>query len=766
MTEMIITSSVLILWILILRRLIGGRVSMRFRYTLWLVAAVRLMVPVNVGSSPLSVLNLVPDVWQEYDAGSAVAVYPDAKSMTGSISDVGYADDTGNCILPVGEAASGEEKETVPEVEAVSEAAAVPEVEMVPEAAAVPEAAPGADTVPGGIAGQGEDKGKTVLVATWLAGILLAGGYMTIMQMRFVRYLYRNRETVSLKCVPDEWEERLTAHGMKLYRVKGLSSPCLVGRNIYVDTRLCEEKDRLPHILAHEYCHARQYDTLWALLRSVLTAVYWFHPCVWVAAYAAKQDSELACDEAAIRLLGEMNRYEYGRTLLYLLQGGSNKIGYAGVILTMDGRKRGIRERVSMIAAKHGRKKWAAVAAGIMTCVFCGCAFTGANGGKQPENVRAAEETASKTQTEDISSKEEEIKRLAEENAILEKENAKLSESLEEMQKQLSEIKQMEAEESSAEEQRRKQLKTKAEEDEAFQRSFRDTDIRTIMQNKEIDKQAYGKYYLGETKECPLENGTWYILQNDASGIALYGLYTEDYGCYGIATLIDGDMNFFLEEWLPSIMIHNIEVLEWAEDELPRMFAFRIPQTNTGTSDISRLYVADRYDTGHIELYSFAESDYRKQFEDKMDFDIQQNLGQIRVGWEQDMEVGEIDVSAFEDYVIEDVIWEGDPLGFQFDDMPEDAAGQSGTYAVLGSREGQLTMSTGIGLKLQGRDEVWYNGLPVLTFPVNIGEWGEHKMTIGAPTLEALWVSKPQTALPDVEEKMGITPIHLTESED
>lgn len=34
----------------------------------------------------------------------------------------------------------------------------------------------------------------------------------------------------------------------------------------------------------------------------------------------------------------------------------------------------------------------------------------------------------------------------------------------------------------------------------------------------------------------------------------------------GIAALIDGDMNFFLEKWLPSIMMQNIDVLEWAED--------------------------------------------------------------------------------------------------------------------------------------------------------------------------------------------------------
>ena len=60
MDEVLVTSSVMILGILCLRKLTMGKISMRVRYALWLLVVVRLLLPVSVGTSPVSVLNLLP----------------------------------------------------------------------------------------------------------------------------------------------------------------------------------------------------------------------------------------------------------------------------------------------------------------------------------------------------------------------------------------------------------------------------------------------------------------------------------------------------------------------------------------------------------------------------------------------------------------------------------------------------------------------------------------------------------------------------------
>ena len=50
MKEILLTSSVLILALLALRRLFRRTVSRRMQYALWLLVLVRLLVPVNVGT--------------------------------------------------------------------------------------------------------------------------------------------------------------------------------------------------------------------------------------------------------------------------------------------------------------------------------------------------------------------------------------------------------------------------------------------------------------------------------------------------------------------------------------------------------------------------------------------------------------------------------------------------------------------------------------------------------------------------------------------
>lgn len=57
MSAWILSSTVLILAVAALRRLLRGRISLRVQYALWLLVALRLLLPVNLGESALSVEN-------------------------------------------------------------------------------------------------------------------------------------------------------------------------------------------------------------------------------------------------------------------------------------------------------------------------------------------------------------------------------------------------------------------------------------------------------------------------------------------------------------------------------------------------------------------------------------------------------------------------------------------------------------------------------------------------------------------------------------
>ena len=62
MINWIITSSILIVGVIILRRILRGRISLRLQYALWGLVLLRLLLPVSVGATTFSVENTVQSV--------------------------------------------------------------------------------------------------------------------------------------------------------------------------------------------------------------------------------------------------------------------------------------------------------------------------------------------------------------------------------------------------------------------------------------------------------------------------------------------------------------------------------------------------------------------------------------------------------------------------------------------------------------------------------------------------------------------------------
>lgn len=80
------------------------------------------------------------------------------------------------------------------------------------------------------------------------------------------------------------------------------------------------------------------------MLRCACLIVHWYNPLVWWAAALSKRDGELACDEDAIKALGESERISYGRTLIGLTATGGTK-NILRCATTMTGGKNTLKER-------------------------------------------------------------------------------------------------------------------------------------------------------------------------------------------------------------------------------------------------------------------------------------------------------------------------------------------------------------------------------------------------------------------------------------
>ena len=352
MIEWIVTSSALILLVLLLRVLIKDRVSPRLRYALWGLALLRLLVPVSLWESPVSVLRAA----QINEGYQLVSTLPNYMSLyeNGNWRSVAGPDGA----FQMEPDAAGRWEVNQPRLHNAYGWVAVPSAE---EARALRDQGQKAvDTA--GLKRLVDV--QNVLRVVWQAGIWLFMLFLAAVNGKFALDLRRGRR-------PDG-EYR----GRPVFIMEVLPTPCLFGLfrpGIYLTPGLGE--DEKPHILAHEYAHFRQGDHIWAALRGACLALHWYNPLVWLAAYLSRRDCELSCDEGVVRLLGEENRADYGRTLVGLVTRRTTPGDLACCATTMTGGKRSLKERVQRIAQRPKRLISAMVAVVAILSLAAVCAF-------------------------------------------------------------------------------------------------------------------------------------------------------------------------------------------------------------------------------------------------------------------------------------------------------------------------------------------------------------------------------------------------------
>ena len=185
---------------------------------------------------------------------------------------------------------------------------------------------------------------RMIAFHVWLTGVILIAGYMAYTNLRFIHKL-------KIKA------ERLHIPGKLPVYITDVDAPCVVGLfkpRIYIN-RAAAAHDVLPYVIRHETMHARAGDNFWLLLRNVVCALYWFHPLVWIAAALATRDCEQACDERVTRRLSRHETIEYARALIQLSAAKSMQLSVASDMISSKGV---MKMRVYRILNAHICKRW------------------------------------------------------------------------------------------------------------------------------------------------------------------------------------------------------------------------------------------------------------------------------------------------------------------------------------------------------------------------------------------------------------------------
>ena len=200
----------------------------------------------------------------------------------------------------------------------------------------------------------------------------------------FIQYIKAGSTEVSdiktLNLLSDCEEKLNIKTRVELSRNPLIASPIVIG---FFRARIvlpaCELNDKeLSYIFAHEIIHYKQRDMFYKWLIQIVVCAHWFNPFVYLLEKEVNKSCELSCDEKVISILDDKAKREYGDTLISFLQSNNlYKSSLASVTLTEGAEQ--LKERLGAIMKFKKKSKGIIAITAIFSVLVCVCFFvTGA----------------------------------------------------------------------------------------------------------------------------------------------------------------------------------------------------------------------------------------------------------------------------------------------------------------------------------------------------------------------------------------------------
>ncbi len=242
-------------------------------------------------------------------------------------------------------------------------------------------------------------------VAVWLLGVVIFSLYVGRMVFRFRRQLEGHCLPASpeVQSAFDECRRRMhVSRRVELWETEAVKSPALYGLfrlQLLLPKGLAAtfSEAELRHIFLHELAHVKRGDMWLNWLVTSLQIFHWFNPVIWYAFARLRADRELACDELALIHSGETEGQNYGQTILKLLENLNQVKPMPGLVGIVEDRKQ-MAQRLKTIAAFRIPSKWSRLA----VLLVLGLALIGLTGAQVPSpqiEKTVADKDAAKTKT-------------------------------------------------------------------------------------------------------------------------------------------------------------------------------------------------------------------------------------------------------------------------------------------------------------------------------------------------------------------------------
>lgn len=421
MIEHILTSSILILAVILIRAVFQKRISKWVCYAIWLLVAIKLMMPLPNVTNRLNVMNILSPYVLEYEERAAFLNNDEenvTKSPNVANTEKGRQEvqSTGHDIEPVEHWTGAQpldfmsgmlgEPETAPEITvgtdwASSSLWSAPSYPAKKSDEKDERASEGKKERAGHTSTIQNQKWNIALVlkGIWILGSIVMGSVMLTSNLVFQRKLFWKRQTLETSDIG----KGFVATKLPVYRTEEVETPCLFGLwhpAIYLTDEILDKDEKtIEMIVMHELVHYRHLDHIWSFIRCLLLMVYWWNPLVWIAAGLSAVDSELACDEGVIAKLGEENRGVYGESLIAVGTDNRKSAKWLVCGAGLAGRKGELKTRIKHLVGNRKQSMAALTLVCILLAGATGCTFGGSKGNDSAK-VEGESTTAEHTGTD------------------------------------------------------------------------------------------------------------------------------------------------------------------------------------------------------------------------------------------------------------------------------------------------------------------------------------------------------------------------------
>ena len=242
-----------------------------------------------------------------------------------------------------------------------------------PRAPAIPDVTPAASDLPVQSAARFMNLWELFSII-WLAGVVLFlvvqfAGYRRCRHeaLRWSRAVKDKRLSAALDqlCAEMDTEKKIT-----LLISQKVSGPMIIGffKGYLLLPHENYEDNELVHILRHELVHLKRRDIWYKLLILFTTALHWFNPAVHLMLREANKDLELACDDESIKNLPFDARKEYSDTIIHCMRKRHSK--RTALSTYFYGGEQAMRERFVNILSHQKKRAGKVAGAVVLLCVL------------------------------------------------------------------------------------------------------------------------------------------------------------------------------------------------------------------------------------------------------------------------------------------------------------------------------------------------------------------------------------------------------------